>query len=340
MSHALDMTRGRAAMAFTGEVPWHGLGARLSEGSPLEVWQQEAGLDWEARKAVVQFGREALDLTNGQSTTVLTKDSQNCVLYRSDSGLPLSIVSSRYQPVQPREIIEFYRDLTERHGFAMETAGAIKEGRKIWALANCHKALTLPGNDHLRGYLLLATSFDGSMATQARFTSVRVVCNNTLTAAVQGRADVSVRHNTTFDADSVKMDLNVGDAWAAFSERCREMSETGVRPADQVRLLMNAYHGLATDEAIAHAKEDPRKEKSLEQFMERMASILANAPGSNLQSARNTLWGVVNAVTYDIDHEGRARTKDNRLDSAWFGKGESIKQRIMQCASNFLAQAA
>ena len=205
MSHELDMTRGRPAMAFTGEVPWHGLGARLSEGAALEVWQAEAGLDWEARKAVVRFGREAIDSLTGQPTTVDSTDPSNCVLYRSDSGLPLSIVSARYQPVQPREIIEFYRDLTERHGFTMETAGAIKEGRKIWALARTGETSTLPGNDHMRGYLLLATSFDGSMATQARFTSIRVVCNNTLTAASSGKADVSIRHNTSFNADDVKI---------------------------------------------------------------------------------------------------------------------------------------
>ena len=340
MSHELDMTRGRPAMAFTGEVPWHGLGARLSEGAALEVWQAEAGLDWEARKAVVRFGREAIDSLTGQPTTVDSTDPSNCVLYRSDSGLPLSIVSARYQPVQPREIIEFYRDLTERHGFTMETAGAIKEGRKIWALARTGETSTLPGNDHMRGYLLLATSFDGSMATQARFTSIRVVCNNTLTAASSGKADVSIRHNTSFNADDVKIELKVGDAWAAFTERAAQMAETGVNPAETVKLLLSAYYDLGTDEKIAKAKEDDRKADTIEKFIGRMGAILANAPGANLKSARGTLWGVMNAVTYEVDHESRARNADNRLDSAWFGRGESVKQKMWDAINRYMGVAA
>jgi hypothetical protein len=39
-------------------------------------------------------------------------------------------VSNRYQVVQPREILEFYRDLTEISGFELETAGVLKEGRR------------------------------------------------------------------------------------------------------------------------------------------------------------------------------------------------------------------
>ena len=51
------------------------------------------------------------------------------VLYRSDTHAPLSVVSQRYQEVQPKQILEFYRDLTEQSGFELETAGVLKVGR-------------------------------------------------------------------------------------------------------------------------------------------------------------------------------------------------------------------
>lgn len=51
--------------------------------------------------------------------------------------------------------------------------------------------------------------------------------------------------------------------------------------------------------------------------------------GSTLPAANDTAWGLLNAITQYVDHERRARTPDNRLDSAWFGLGASIKQKAL-----------
>ena len=76
-------------------------------------------------------------------------------------------MSSRYQVVQPKAVLEFYRDLTEISGFELETAGVLKEGKKFWALAKTAKETALKGNDVVKGYILLATSCDGTLATTA-----------------------------------------------------------------------------------------------------------------------------------------------------------------------------
>ncbi|WP_163110586.1 DUF932 domain-containing protein, partial [Acinetobacter baumannii] len=81
---------------------------------------------------------------------------------RSDTRAPLSVVSARYQVVQPLEVLDFYRDLTEVGGFELETAGVLKEGRKFWALAKTGQTGTLKGKDKVDGYLLLATACDGT----------------------------------------------------------------------------------------------------------------------------------------------------------------------------------
>src|SRR5471032_1733679 len=109
---------------------------------------------------------------------------ENKVLFRSDTNAPLSVVSHRYHVVQPSEILEFYRDLTEVSGYELETAGVLKGGRKIWALARTGQSSTIKGNDAMNAYVLLATACDGSLATTAQFTSIRVVCNNTLAVAL------------------------------------------------------------------------------------------------------------------------------------------------------------
>lgn len=346
MSHELNVTAdGRASMAYIGQTPWHGLGQVLTPGAPLEDWQREAGLDWEAKRTNVQFQREfdkpthipGADVPVPSGAQVTSKDHN--VLYRSDTGNVLSIVSPRYQVVQPKQIIEFYRDLVERHGFEMETAGCLKDGKKVWALANTKNVMSLRGKDDVKGYLLLATSYDGTMATQARFTSIRVVCNNTLTFATStGKANVTVPHNTEFKADDVKIDLEVGDAWEAFAARAHAMSERVVSQDESVKFFLDAYYGLSTTEAIREARDDEKTAAKLDKFMEeRMTKALFNSPGAHMASAKGLLWGLVNAVTYDVDHAMPAHNQGNRLNSAWFGKGEVIKQRAWSRALEMIA---
>lgn len=166
-------------MAYAGEIPWHGLGNRLLPNQPIEVWAKQAGMDWHIEESEVRY-------IAGKSGIGSIRDYPGQrVLYRSDNKMPLSVVSNRYKVVQPGEVLEFYRDLTTHNGFELETAGVLREGRKFWALARTGQSATLKGQDRVDGYLLLATACDGTLATTAQFTSVRVVCNNTLAVAVR-----------------------------------------------------------------------------------------------------------------------------------------------------------
>jgi phage/plasmid-like protein (TIGR03299 family) len=179
MAHLLEK------MAYVGDAPWHGPGNQLSANQPIEVWAQQAGMDWSIRESPVSFMTGDTD-----NLSVIQSFPENKVLFRSDTKAPLSVVSQRFQVVQPNEILEFYRDLTEISGFELETAGVLKGGRKIWALARTGQSSTLKGNDVSNAYVLLATACDGTLATTAQFTSVRVVCNNTLAVASKAKRSV------------------------------------------------------------------------------------------------------------------------------------------------------
>ena len=111
-------------MAYTGAEPWHGLGNRLPAKQPLDVWQREAGMDWQIKESPVRFMADSI----GTLGTIHSFDEQK-VLYRSDTKAALSVVSQRYQIVQPKEVLEFYRDLTDVSGYELETAGVLKAGR-------------------------------------------------------------------------------------------------------------------------------------------------------------------------------------------------------------------
>jgi hypothetical protein len=128
------------SMAYVGETPWHELGNQLPAKQPIEVWAREAGMDWTIRETPVRYMTEQA----GALGSIMSFDEQK-VLYRSDTKAPLSVVSGRYQVVQPKEVLEFYRDLTEVSGFELETAGVLKAGRKFWALARTGKKLGAQG---------------------------------------------------------------------------------------------------------------------------------------------------------------------------------------------------
>ena len=161
-------------------------------------------MDWRIESADVRY------VASGDGLGSIHAFPDQKVLYGSDTRSPLSVVSRRFQVVQPAEILEFYRDLTEVGGFELETAGVLKVGRKLWALARTGQSVSLKGRDKVSGYLLLATACDGTLATTAQFTSVRVVCNNTLEIALgDGSGSVEGPDRSQFDPQAVKRQLGI-----------------------------------------------------------------------------------------------------------------------------------
>lgn len=302
-------------MAYAGEVPWHGLGNQLAPNQPLEIWQRQAGMDWAIESSPVHY----------QSKDQMRQFNDAKVLYRSDSGEALSVVSNRYQVVQPREVLEFYRDLVDMGGFQLETAGVLKSGRKLWALARTGQELMLKGNDLVKGYLLLATACDGTLATTAQFTSVRVVCQNTLAIATSdGQGAIKVPHSTKFDADLVKKQLGIGiSSWQRFVYDMRKLSDRQVNPFEARRYLVD----LLGDADL------PFHEQPNSKTLNRVFDLFdGQGKGAELASSNGTAFGLLNSVTQFIDHERRARSVDNRIDSAWFGQGAATKTKALEQA--------
>ena len=200
MAHQLTTrANGYTEMAFVGETPWHGLGQSLDQNASIEQWQVSAGMDWTIERTPVLY--------TGNEPLPVRFEGQN-VLYRSDTNAPLSVVSDRYKPVQPIEVLEFFRDLVEQNGFRLHTAGTLFGGKRLWALAETGKFAEISKDDGIGGFLLLSTSADKSLATTARFTTVRVVCNNTLSYATRDtRQMVSFTHATEFNKELMQTKL-------------------------------------------------------------------------------------------------------------------------------------
>ncbi|HDU8210591.1 DUF932 domain-containing protein [Acinetobacter baumannii] len=337
-------------MAFVGQTPWHGLGNQLTRNEPIEVWAEQAGMDWRIESSNVSYMAK-----NERGQSIIMPYEEQRVLYRSDTHAPLSVVSQRYQEVQPKEILEFYRDLTEQSGFELETAGVLKGGRKFWALARTGQSSALKGKDVSNGYILLATACDGTLATTAQFTSVRVVCNNTLSIAIReqtsGEGVVKVPHSTKFDADKIKQQLGISiKTWDEHMYEMKQLSQrkvtqqeaaayfdavfnnTTMSATDQEESIIQYYLKAASMDKKSNSKSEPNGRaitKAMEMFN-------GQGRGAELSSAKDTAYGLLCSITEFCDHERRAMSRDHRLNSAWFGIGATIKQRGLEQALSML----
>jgi phage/plasmid-like protein (TIGR03299 family) len=320
MAHLIDMSNGRANMAYVGETPWHGLGQALTDGASLDQWRVEAGLNWEAKRNALYYRDETKEVRKSASE----------VLYRSDSGEELGIVSPSYKIVQPREVMEFFRDLTEQYGFKMETAGSLDGGRKAWALARTGQEFRLMGTDAVKAYVLLATSFDGTLATRAGFVATRVVCNNTLQIGLKEKSTIAVSHSTDFNATQVKIKMGLlEDAFSNFEGNARELANRKVGKADALNYLLD----ILADGEHDVTKLSTRKQNIVQNVYQLWAG---SGIGAGYAAANGTAWGLVNAVTQYVDHI-QGNNVNNRFRSAQFGLGADLKVEAFQAAMKLVA---
>ena len=313
MAHMIDTTTGAAAMAYVGRTPWHGLGAQLQPGASIEEWTAAARLGYTVLESPVLYESPA--------ASELQRWPLRKVLHRSDTGAPLAVVSDGYRVVQPAEVMDFFRRLGELGGFELETAGALSDGRRVWALARVSDGADIVDGDTVRPYLLFGTSYDGTMATVAKFTDIRVVCNNTVVRALgEGNGAVRVLHSERFDADEVRLQLGiVASSWERFLVQSRALARvpmSGTEADEFVKALLEPYHSGRLE------IQDTRAYKRVLQLFNG-AAIGADIPG-----VAGTRWAMLNAVTQLVDHE-RGRSDSTRLESAWFGTGAAMKQRAV-----------
>ena len=323
MSHEIDMSNGRANIAYIGDKPWHGLGAEMEDGADLDQWRIAAGLNWGVEE------RPALYMDD-EGTTIQVPDRK--VLVRDDTKLVLSVVGNGYKVVEPGEVVEFYRSLVESAGYEMETAGSLMGGKRVWALARTGTEALVKGKDLLKQYILLATGYDGKLATIGSQTAVRVVCQNTFSYAVGAngkKADIRIPHGSVFNGDKVKAEMGLeNNAWSLYIDAANALADRKATNKEAVEYFFNLFY---------NAEEVDITDKYVEKKLATMLDVYKNGVGQDVEAANGTAWGLLNAVTRFVDHERTAQSAASRMNSAWFGDGDRIKQKAYTAAVAMVA---
>jgi len=322
--HAIDTTSRATASYASTQREWHGLGALMQPNQPIETWAQDAGMDYKVQRAVIRYATERL--SNYAPVNNLKTIDDKVVLFRSDTHAPLGVVSDGYKVVQPREVLDFFREWAEAGGLTIESAGVLFGGKRYFATAKLADGVCVDGSkDKLVPYALLSTSADGSLATEGRWTGVRTVCDNTLRMARAGAAAFRVTHRSEWKPEKFQAVIEQAQAeFGTFMETSRKLAAIRVESK------------LAEEMTVALFKKgtesDADKVRESRGFASVMSLFAGAGKGAMLETSRGTAWGWLNAVTEHVDHHVRARSDENRTASALWGPGDALKQQAVEIA--------
>lgn len=307
-------------MAWTNEVPWHGLGVQVPDNISVDEMIKQANLDWSVSKRPLY----AQNPETGKAD-ILVPDKQ--ALVRDSDNRILSTVGTRWHPTQNVEAFDFFRRIVEPGRARMSTAGSLRNGQIVWGLADLGQGFSLRGGDEVNGYLLLMLPHMFGCPVSAKVTNVRVVCNNTLTLALRQESKFEARfsHVRAFDPDLALETLGVAkEQIAEFERNARIIQKLELSHQDAGSIVASVYQpefsGAAADGKIVHIAPE-----SWSRTTNRVMQAYEHAPGATPGNG----WGVLNAVTYHADHRAGNDNQDRRLTSAWTGTEAARKERTL-----------
>lgn len=323
MAHELEIIDGQAQMAYAGEKPWHGLGVEVSNDlTPAQI-MAKAGLDWKVEKMPLSFTN-----SGGKLQTV-----NKHALVRSNDSKVLDVIGDDWNPIQNSEAFEFFSEYVLAGDMEMNTAGSLKGGKNVFALAKVKESFSVNGDDQVDSYLLFSNPHEYGKAVDIRFTPVRVVCNNTLTFSLQSASKnfVKVGHRSKFDADMVKQQMGLAsEKFAKYKEMAQFLSARRFT-ADTLIQYYNEVFPYTHKQA-----EAPTKVEDLSKNARAAMDVLYTQPGA--QYGEGTWWQALNSVTYLTDHV-MGRSSDTRMQSAWFGINQSRKLKAANKAVEYATAA-
>ena len=295
-------------MAYAGELPWHGLGTEVSnELTPIQM-MQKAGVDWEVeqQKIVTETGIEIND---------------KVALVRTSDNTLLDVTGKDWKPVQNEEAFTFFSEFVAAGDMEMHTAGSLKEGRNVWALAKVKESFDVFGEDRVDSYLLFSNPHQYGKAVDVRFTPIRVVCHNTLTFSLENASKNSVKvgHRTAFDADTVKETLGLAsEKFAKYKEMAQFLGSRKVTAES----LIQYYNDVFPTTSRKEEKTPVVVYDDMSKAAKMCYDALEVQPGAEF--AAGTWWQAFNSVTYYTDHL-QGRNSENRLHNQWFGYNQAKK---------------
>jgi phage/plasmid-like protein (TIGR03299 family) len=325
MAHNITETDGAV---FNKEAAWHGLGVVIQKDmSPTEA-MEIAGLNWNVSKIGPVYAGDA------------QSDEYNAIV-RDDTNTILSIQSPDYRVIQNSEVFDMAYNLGA--DIKVESALSMNGGRRLVVLCNTGTMDGASSHDQIEKYMAFINSHDGTLAHSVMPTSIRIVCQNTLSMAMASGAKKAFRITHTGDikkkqeamADALKFYQKTGKL---FEEKVTSLVNRELTKADIQKFWMDVW-GMIEEPIVSN----PKTETEYANYLKATTTIAkwADTFDSERQSLNSTanMWLVANAVTKELQHRVPARGKKPTFESAAYnnllGKNQDATIDVMKYALTF-----
>lgn len=346
MAHELHLEdNGHASMFYVSEPPWHGLGKRLNAPPSAAEGIHAAGLDWEVVKAPL-FYHASIKHTDIVPNRFALVPGEGW----PDRKRPMfGMVTEKYHILQNCDAFAFFDPMVKKGYAQYETAGALGKGERVWVLAKLPEAIQVDPEDRVERYILLSNTHDGHSAVSVKFTPIRVVCQNTLSMALNdARQAFSIQHDETLFP-------RLGEAADEMRDRIETRYEQIAADfltlrnvtiaSDQAEAYFNTVYAEPDDLPPPTDEYQERLQKERRRILQRdreaCLRIYQDGPRARMKGSR-TLWGAYNAVTEYVDHgrmsSSSPRRMRSRLNTIWFGEGQRRKLRAFDEAKKLVGQ--
>lgn len=341
MAHNISFNEVTQQHAFFSvrQPAWHGLGTIVQDYPTSAQAVAFAHLNYEVIKApIVAKGKNLFD-------TYPVPDQ--FATMRTDTNAVFGVVGKDYQIVQNADAFAFFDAIVGGgDGILYETAGALGNGERIFITAKLPGYIRVGnGDDVTEKYIFLTTSHDGSGSITAAFTPVRIVCQNTLNAALRTAANVvRIRHTAGAKerleqahrvmgvADTLSLQLgDIFNQWAKV-----RIEDKQVKELIQLALCPNR-------ETLSLLKKGAQDELSTV-YKNACAAAYAYAMEDGTQTmatTKGTLFGAYNAVTGYYQNVRSFKTGEDKLKSICLGGTAQLRgQKAFDLCRDFAQSGA
>lgn len=340
MAHDLEIRDGKASMMSVRATPWHQLGVVLTD-APKNAQEalEAANLDWNVTMRPI-FDEMHQEIESHKA------------IVRDVDGRRLGVVSSKFGVVQNHEAFSMLDDVVASGEATWETAGALSEGRRVWGMVKVNDAtFTIKKGDDIETYAFVSLAHDGSASIKMAYTPVRIVCANTLSAALHGVRNRFVdAHDlddtsTPVKAVSVRHTSNVKTRLEQAKKALGLVRNEAKLAAEAYRVIANAT--ISTSQADEFIKrllpigDNVSNGWQVERARKEIIELADSDLGADLAGGSKTLWGLINGVSAFACYgrgnmiagtDDKAISAETRMNALFGGSSQKLLQRSLKLA--------
>lgn len=333
MAHQIHFNEQTQKHSFfsVSEKPWHNLGQIVQDYPTSNEAIVHAGLDYEVIKT-------PLYTQSAASEKLLVPDYFSTL--RTDTNEVLGVVGKDYQIVQNKEAFTFFDSIVGGEGILYETAGALGKGERIFITAKLPNYIRVGKEDLIEKYQFLTTSHDGSGSITAAFTPIRIVCANTLNAALRTQTNtVRIRHtaNAKGRLEQAHKVMGISDSLSAQLEAIfNHWSKVRINDTEVKKLISLAL--APNKEIVQQLKKDAQEEFSscFNNMVENAFEYAMSDPTQLMPTTKGTVFGAYNTVTGYFQNVRTYKDPEAKLKSLLLGgNAQQRNQTAFNLCSEF-----